>query len=61
MPPLVFFFVLFPVVALLTGASTFLVVFAVVLMLVVAATHWATSRGYSVEDAPAGMAERRGG
>ena len=60
-PPLVFFFVLFPVVAALTGASSFLVVFAVLLMLVVAATHWATSRGDAVEDAPAGVAQGRGG
>ena len=60
-PPLVFFFVLFPVVAALTGASSFLIVFAVLLMAVVAATHWATSRGDVVEDAPAGMAQGRGG
>ena len=60
-PPLVFFFVLFPVVALLTGASAFLVVFAVLLMVVVAATHWVTSRADVVEDAAAGMAQGRGG
>ena len=60
-PPLVFFFVLFPFVAWATGASSFLVVFAVLLMLVVAATHWATSRGYEVQDAPAGMAQERSG
>ena len=61
MPPLVFFFVLFPVVALLTGASSFLTVFAVLLMLVVAATHWVTSHGHAEEDAVAGMVGERGG
>ena len=60
-PSLVFFFVLFPLVAWITGASSFLVVFAVLLMLVVGATHWATSRGHAELDAPAGMARERSG
>ena len=60
-PSLVFFFVLFPLVAWITGASSFLVVFAVLLMLVVGATHWATSRGHPELDAPAGMARERSG
>lgn len=60
-PSLVFFFVLFPLVAWITGASSFLVVFAVLLMLVVGATHWATSRGHAELDAPAGMVRERSG
>ena len=59
--PLVFFFVLFPLVAWITGASSFLVVFTVLLMLVVGATHWATSRGHVELDAPAGMVRERSG
>lgn len=61
LPPLVFFFVLFPLVAWMTGASSLLVVFSVVLMLVVACTHWVTSRGHALQDAPAGVARGRGG
>ena len=60
-PPLVFFFVLFPVVAWITGASSLLVVFSVLLMFVVAFTHWATSRGPVGEDAAGDMVGERGG
>ena len=59
--PLVFFFVLFPVVAWITGASSLLVVFSVLLMLVVAFTHWTTSRGHVEEDAPSDMLGERSG
>ena len=43
-PPLAFFFIVFLPVAWLTGAPALYVLFAVLLMLVVAGAHWATSR-----------------
>ena len=60
-PPLVFFFVLFPVVAWITGASSLLVFFSVLLMFVVAFTHWITNNGGAEEDAPSDMVGERSG